>query len=136
MKRVIPAVGDLSFGFRANAAGPMIIGATGAAFFMRTKKPAELSAGEYLLTIAYQLFKTFWLLFAVFVDACLFDIHIVYIRKGAQPCHDVCEFFFLFFFGSFFIGQGSGKFSDFFYEPHKSFWSASFAVSLLVSFSY
>jgi hypothetical protein len=37
MERVIPAVGGLSFGFRANAAGPMIIGTTGAAFFMRPK---------------------------------------------------------------------------------------------------
>jgi hypothetical protein len=36
MERVIPAVGDLSFGFRANAAGPTTIGATGAAFFMRS----------------------------------------------------------------------------------------------------
>jgi hypothetical protein len=36
MERVIPAVGDLSFGFRANAAGPMSIGTTGAAFFMRS----------------------------------------------------------------------------------------------------
>jgi hypothetical protein len=36
MERVIPAAGDLCFGFRANAAGPAIIGATGAAFFMRS----------------------------------------------------------------------------------------------------
>ena len=36
MERVIPAAGDLCFGFRANAAGPAIIGATGAAYFMRS----------------------------------------------------------------------------------------------------
>lgn len=70
--------------------------------------------------------------FAGVLIASLFQIHIVYIRQGAEPGKNVGKFFL--FVVLVVRSQGGGKLTDFFNKPHKGGRNSPLPVPLSVFF--
>jgi len=86
-------------------------------------------AAESIVRCVLFWLEAFYVLACIFL-AGFFEVDVVNVCEGAEPCEDVGEF--LLGVLVVFRDQGCGKLPDLLDEPHEGFWGASLAVAFFV----